>query len=487
MANSALIDDLLKQFAENPRRVFARLANEYRKRGELDSAIEICRSHVPLQPGYISGHIVLGQALYDRGSLDEARGSFETALTLDPENLIALRHMGDIASTAGDTEGAREWYRQLLEIDPQNEEVSAQLASLGASVEAADAEDASAASDELAGWGEVTLPPIDIGGGEPTHDDGDPTARPETESAAAAQDFAGTPDADADVAVPPSASLEIDGIFDDAPEEIVDAEPEPSPAVFAMEGLETTSFAVEAEAGEPVSAEAAPVETTEVEAPSVEAFAVEALSVEDASDANGDIAAHEEGGGTFATETMAELYLQQGFPDRALAIYRDLAARRPHDVSLEERIAELTETGSDAPAPTAPGTVRTAREFFGVLAYRRAPEVFPADPAAADAALPEYTEADSVLTNGRPGREADSALSLDNVFHDAPDIESSDSSNGLSFDEFFARRTNGDVEPSAEAAARPASENGAGDEESADEEEPRDLELFHAWLDGLKG
>ena len=64
MANSALIEDLRKQFAENPRRVFARLANEYRKSGDLDVAIEICRAHVPLQPTYISGYIVLGQALF---------------------------------------------------------------------------------------------------------------------------------------------------------------------------------------------------------------------------------------------------------------------------------------------------------------------------------------------------------------------------------------------------------------------------------------
>ena len=42
MANSALIEDLRKQFAENPRRVFARLANEYRKSGDLDVATRRC-------------------------------------------------------------------------------------------------------------------------------------------------------------------------------------------------------------------------------------------------------------------------------------------------------------------------------------------------------------------------------------------------------------------------------------------------------------
>ncbi|MBA2683987.1 MAG: tetratricopeptide repeat protein [Gemmatimonadaceae bacterium] len=137
MANSALIEDLRKQFAENPRRVFARLANEYRKSGDLDVAIEICRAHVPLQPTYISGYIVLGQALFERGQPEEARSTFETALSLDPENLIALRQLGDIARASGDLEAARGWYHKLLEVDPQNDDIAAQLEALNVPSQAA--------------------------------------------------------------------------------------------------------------------------------------------------------------------------------------------------------------------------------------------------------------------------------------------------------------------------------------------------------------
>src|SRR5688500_12288303 len=133
MANTALIEDLLRQYAENPRRVFARLANELRKSGDYDRAIEICRGQIPQQPGYISGHIVLGQSLYDCGRLEEARQTFETALNLDPENLIALRHLGDIARQHGENDVAKGWYRRLLEVDPQNDEVVAQLEAMGAS------------------------------------------------------------------------------------------------------------------------------------------------------------------------------------------------------------------------------------------------------------------------------------------------------------------------------------------------------------------
>lgn len=123
MASTARLDELKKKFEENPRRYFAPLANEHRKSGDLEQAISICRAHLPQQPGHISGHIVLAQALFEAGSHDESREIFHTALGLDPENLIALRYLGDIARQAGDVPTARSWYHRVLEVDPRNEEI----------------------------------------------------------------------------------------------------------------------------------------------------------------------------------------------------------------------------------------------------------------------------------------------------------------------------------------------------------------------------
>src|SRR5690349_6870008 len=130
MAGTARIDELRKKFDENPRRYFAPLANEYRKSGDFEQAIFICQEFLPQQPGHMSGHIVYGQALFESGRHDEARSVFETALALDPENLIALRHLGDIARAQGDNETARAWYRRVLESDPRNEEIAGILTSL---------------------------------------------------------------------------------------------------------------------------------------------------------------------------------------------------------------------------------------------------------------------------------------------------------------------------------------------------------------------
>ena len=132
MASSARIDELRKKFDENPRRYFAPLANEFRKAGDLEQAVFICQEYLPQQPGHMSGHIVYGQALFELGRDEEAKAVFETALSLDPENLIALRHLGDIARQAGDVDVARFWYQRVLESDPRNEEISQILMSIDA-------------------------------------------------------------------------------------------------------------------------------------------------------------------------------------------------------------------------------------------------------------------------------------------------------------------------------------------------------------------
>jgi tetratricopeptide (TPR) repeat protein len=62
--------------------------------------------------------------------LTEARAVFEQALRADPENLVALRVLGDIAKRRGDPGAARRWYERVLEADPRNDEIALQLQDL---------------------------------------------------------------------------------------------------------------------------------------------------------------------------------------------------------------------------------------------------------------------------------------------------------------------------------------------------------------------
>ena len=61
---------------------------------------------------------------------------------------------------------------------------------------------------------------------------------------------------------------------------------------------------------------------------------------------------HEEHG-EVVTETIAELYAQQGFPGRAAEVYRELIARNGEDPALLRRLEELEEQAGGVAAPGA--------------------------------------------------------------------------------------------------------------------------------------
>lgn len=128
--SNARLEELRSKFQENPRRYFAPFANELRKTGDSTQAIAVCRTHLASQPGHVSGHIVLGQALYEAGEKGEAQTVFTAALELDPENLIALRTLGEIAQVNGEFSTARQWYLRLLDADPRNHDVTQLLRDL---------------------------------------------------------------------------------------------------------------------------------------------------------------------------------------------------------------------------------------------------------------------------------------------------------------------------------------------------------------------
>lgn len=225
MSSSARIDELRKKFDENPRRYFAPLANEYRKVGDFDQAIFICQEYLPQQPGHMSGHIVFGQALFEAKRLPEARTVFETALTLDPENLIALRHLADISRDLGETTAARGWYERVLQADPRNEEIAAIMSSM------------SAAGSPTAKTAETPVPaPAPAAAAAPAPAKPAPASAvaPTMElSAAAVQEMLRARQAAQQEAAPAPEKLTLD----EAPTVEVNVTPEPS----TLEGFETTS------------------------------------------------------------------------------------------------------------------------------------------------------------------------------------------------------------------------------------------------------
>ena len=118
-----------EQYAENPESfVFARLADAYRKAGNPERALEILEKGLRRHPEYMSGHIVRARCLTEIGRGEEAGASWRNVLELDPQNLVALRQLAELAREAGDRATARAWAERLLHVDPLNEEAAVLVA-----------------------------------------------------------------------------------------------------------------------------------------------------------------------------------------------------------------------------------------------------------------------------------------------------------------------------------------------------------------------
>lgn len=129
MTYTSEIEKLERRWSENPKgRNFAPLADAYRKAGELDRAIELCTAGLERHPDYVSAHIVYGRCLMDQKNDAGAGDVFRKVLALDPENVLALKILGEIALRGGRYDEAVDWLTRLLAADPMNGEAAEMLA-----------------------------------------------------------------------------------------------------------------------------------------------------------------------------------------------------------------------------------------------------------------------------------------------------------------------------------------------------------------------
>lgn len=127
MANPR-IDDLRKRLEREPgSRLFAQLAEELRKEGELLEAIRVAREGLLRHPAYPSARMTLGRALLDKGDMAGARGEFESVLKGAPDNILASRFLAETLEGLGDLEAAAARYRSTLLLAPGDRQVQSRL------------------------------------------------------------------------------------------------------------------------------------------------------------------------------------------------------------------------------------------------------------------------------------------------------------------------------------------------------------------------
>jgi tetratricopeptide (TPR) repeat protein len=102
MADNPRIEELRRRVQLDPASIaFAALAEEFRRMGRHDEAIETCRAGLQRHPAYLSARVTLGRALIETGDYDGAREELETVLRSAPENLAATRGLAQIHERLG--------------------------------------------------------------------------------------------------------------------------------------------------------------------------------------------------------------------------------------------------------------------------------------------------------------------------------------------------------------------------------------------------
>ena len=630
MAYTSEIEKLERRWLENPKgRNFAPLADAYRKAGEVDRAIDLCKSGLELHPDYVSAHIVYGRCLIDKKDDAGATEVFQKILQLDPENILALRILSEIAERTGQYEQGAEWLGRLLSADPMNGDAAESLARMkGKAAQAKAAAPPEPApplefkapatfdSEAIATLGsEGSAPaepapaePVDLGIERTTIPDLAPEApaapaAPEPPARLSLVDAATVPMEQPDFtlerasgtfAVEPPAEtslVDVDRLIEAEPElpgqgavaeatnslglesfEGVDfggvpaapvegmlADEPPAPgseevSEVEVEGLARTQYEgsgmfrldqpllestatphfdadgpsvelplIMPEDVTPAAAEPPPAEPSAAEVPYAprRTTGQRALVTETAEDVGAVDAAALSQAEPVLTETMAELYLQQGHRDDALRVYQALLVQRPGDARLAARIAdiegpELTSVPARGPASGQPLGLFLKRILGsrpGAPAAEPLPEGIAPAPRVSTGATPQSLLEEAFgdepplgPTPGSPSRPAADSLSLDAVFGEeagrgsvprldapaaaAPAAPAGAGKGGFSFDDFFGAAGGASAAvpaaPAPPAPKTPAGRPSTRQSRAAPAEDAGDLDQFQAWLKGLK-
>lgn len=125
------IERLKEKITRDPNsKLFVPLAEEYKKAGMYDEAIDALTKGLEQQPGYLSARVSLGKIYIERGMLAEARDEFEKVINAIPDNLYAHKKLAEIYRELGEKEKAIQEFRKVLKLNPMDDWAATSLAAL---------------------------------------------------------------------------------------------------------------------------------------------------------------------------------------------------------------------------------------------------------------------------------------------------------------------------------------------------------------------
>jgi tetratricopeptide (TPR) repeat protein len=340
-ATTAKIEELRFKLKTDPKsRLFYQLAEELRKAGHFDESERVLRSGLVAYPTYLAAWVSLGRTLREQKNDAGAVDALNTALQLDPGNVVAARILADAYLALGEKIEAIKKYKLVHALLPSDEELRGTIERLERDLQGPLS--VSIVEAEPAETVEAMIPAAEFAQ-EPT-----PAFAPEPAAEEPPPPF--EEDSPFDQTMPPFAeaehSLEMRTEVEEATGDVepMAAEHDESPFEEPVGTFSSDAFAVEAPAG--MHIEPAPLEA-ELAAP---LFESEPEPIETSPD---DAA---------STVTMADLYARQGLVEDARHIYENILARDGGNAEVRAKL--------DAIAPRVNSKVAALERWLGKVSKR---------------------------------------------------------------------------------------------------------------------
>ena len=371
------IAKLTGRISQDPKsKLFVPLAEEYKKAGDLEMAIHVLLEGLKNNPDYVTARSSLGKLLLAKGDLAGAQKEFEEVVKHIPDNFMAQKKLGDLFIVQNRPQDALQHYKIALILNPDDGELISltsdleagrdvsskiQLTKTKTTAELAVSQEppASLAAREQAS----AIVPAPVSKAEPITQIENPPVSQEMSSAPLAE----------------AARMPVSSVTEtEEPEEVLIVEPleqgtsAPEPPVYGFDlSGEQASEAVPVVAAEDrhdveVSARS---HVQDESAVSEEIrFETDLFTFEDTETIHpvvpGEPAADEiidaefgdeftekvpevtlddvsEKADDFTTDTLAELYIAQGFFEKAIEIYERMLADNPNSRGLKDKLARV--------------------------------------------------------------------------------------------------------------------------------------------------
>ncbi|KAA3636097.1 MAG: hypothetical protein DWP97_03470 [Calditrichaeota bacterium] len=94
---------------------------------KYSKAVELCRQHLDDDVFPLSARLIYAKSLFYAGQIESSEKEFYKILSIDSDNLVALKYIGDIKFSSGDQFSAFNCYQKIQMLDPMTEYLASSL------------------------------------------------------------------------------------------------------------------------------------------------------------------------------------------------------------------------------------------------------------------------------------------------------------------------------------------------------------------------